>query len=62
MLEIIIDVLIWTGCIGVQKPPAVMYISDCGFKRPYIRSLLEDSDAKIIAFHPTLAAIISSPK
>ena len=62
MVEIIIDVLIWTGCIGVQKPPAVMYISDCGFKRPYIRSLLEDSDAKIIVFHPTLAAIISSPK
>ena len=62
MVETIIDVLIWTGCIGVQGSTGVTYISDCGFKRPYIRALLKDPDAKIIVFHPTLAAIISSPK
>lgn len=61
-IEAVIDVLIWTGCIDVQGPRGVTYISDCGFKRPFIRSLLSDSDAKIIVFHPTLASIISSPK
>ena len=61
-IEAVIDVLIWTGCIGVQGPTGVTYISDCGFKRPFIRSLLRDSDAKIIVFHPTLASIISNPK
>ena len=61
-VESVIDVLIWTGCIGVRGTEGVTYISDCGFKRPFIRSLLKDSDAKIIEFHPTLASIISSPK
>ena len=60
-IDAVIDVLIWTGCIGVQGPTGVTYISDCGFKRPFIHSLLRDSDAKVIVFHPTLASIISSP-
>ena len=62
VVEAVIDVLIWTGCIGVQTSAGVTYISDCGFKRPYIRALLREADAKIIRFHPTLAAIISSPR
>ena len=61
MVERIIDVLIWTGCIGVQGSTGVTYISDCEFKRPYIRALLKDPEVKIIVFHPTLAAIIASP-
>ena len=61
MVDRIIDVLIWTGCIGVQGSTGVTYISDCGFKRPYIRALLNDSEEKTIVFHPSLAAIISSP-
>ena len=62
MVETIIDVLIWTGCIGVQGDDVVTYISDCGFKRPFIRSLLRDSDKEIVVFHPTLASIIRSPR
>ena len=61
IVESVIDVLIWTGCIGVRGTGGVTYISDCGFKRPYILSLLKDPDAKIIVFHPTLASIISNP-
>lgn len=57
-IDTIIDVLIWTGCIGIQRKDRVMYISDCGFKRPYMRSLLHDPNAEIIVFHPTLGAII----
>ena len=61
-IEAAIDVLIWTGCIGALGPNGIVYISDCGFKRPFIRALLRDPDSKSIVFHPTLASIISSPK
>ena len=62
MVETIIDVLIWTGCIGVQGSGGVTYISDCGFKRPFIRSLLRDDQQELVVFHPTLATIIGAPR
>jgi hypothetical protein len=34
VVESVIDVLIWTGCIGVLTGEGPFYISDCGFKRP----------------------------
>jgi hypothetical protein len=61
-VELAIDVLIWTGCIGVRSPTGVTYISDCGFKRPYMRALLTDPDAKSIVFHPTVASVIGAPR
>ena len=61
-VDTIIDVLIWTGCIGVEREDRVIYISDCGFKRPYIRALLHDPSDKTIVFHPTLASIIGPPR
>ena len=61
VVERIVDVLIWTGCIGVAAGAGVTYISDCGFKRPYMRALLSDVDANNVVFHPTIAAIVGSP-
>jgi hypothetical protein len=60
-IEAVIDVLIWTGCIGVHTPDRTFYISDCGFKRPYIRSLIQNDDERSIVFHPTLASIFANP-
>ena len=60
-VETIIDVLIWMGCIGVQREECVTFISDCGFKKPYMRALLQDSNTEIIVLHPTLGTIISGP-
>jgi hypothetical protein len=60
-IEAVVDVLIWTGCIGVRKPPRTFYISDCGFKRPFLRSLIKSDQETCIVFHPTLAAIFGSP-
>ena len=60
-VETIIDVLIWMGCIGVQREESVTFISDCGFKKPYMRALLKDSNAEVIVLHPTLATIIAGP-
>ena len=61
VVDTVVDVLIWTGCIGVKNGGGVTYISDCGFRRAYIRSLLRDEDAEVIVFHPTLAAVIGGP-
>jgi hypothetical protein len=59
--EVVIDVLIWTGCLGVKNQNNVVYISDCGFKRPFIRALLADPDRKSIVFHPVLMSIMTAP-
>jgi hypothetical protein len=61
-VEAVIDVLIWTGCIGVRNPNRTYYISDCGFKRPFLRALITDDNARCIAFHPTLASIFATPE
>ncbi len=60
-IEAVIDVLIWTGCIGVRNPVRTYYISDCGFKRPYLRTLIRDVNEDCIVFHPTLASIFGTP-
>lgn len=62
LVELVIDILIWAGCIGVLTEPGAVYISDCGFKRPYIRALMMRNDkAQSIVFHPTLASIFATP-
>jgi hypothetical protein len=60
-VEVVIDVLIWTGCLGVRNQGSVVYISDCGFKRPFMRALLGDPDKRSIVFHPVLASIMAAP-
>lgn len=60
-VDAVIDVLIWMGCIGVQNARGkIVYISDCGFKRPFVRSLLNDPAAQVVMFHPTIASLLSS--
>ena len=60
-VETIVDVLIWMGCIGVQRGESAIFISDCGFKKPYMRALLKDPHAESIVLHATLATIIAKP-
>jgi hypothetical protein len=61
LVEPVIDILIWAGCIGVLTESGTVYISDCGFKRPYIRALMRNDEAQSIIFHPTLASIFATP-
>ena len=61
VIEFVIDVLIWTGCIGVLTGQGPLYISDCGFKRPFMRSLIQNEDERHVVFHPTLASIFATP-
>jgi hypothetical protein len=61
LIEPVIDILIWAGCLGVPTDSGIVYISDCGFKRPYIRALMRNNEAQEIVFHPTLASIFATP-
>jgi hypothetical protein len=58
-VDAVVDVLIWAGCLGVQGPKGPTYISDCGFRRPFIRSQMSDPARKNVLLHPTLSALIS---
>lgn len=61
LVEPVLDILIWAGCIGVLAESGAVYISDCGFKRPYMRALMMLNDeAQSIVFHPTLASIFAT--
>lgn len=51
----VIDILLWTGCIGVQEGEDITYISDCGFRRQFMTAKLKSGS--FIVFHPTLASI-----
>ena len=61
VMETVIDVLIWTGCIGVLTGNGPVYISDCGFKRQFMRSLMDNENDLYVIFHPTLASIFGAP-
>jgi hypothetical protein len=60
VIDSVVDVLIWTGCIGALTAGGPVYISDCGFKRPFLRSLMQ-GEGKYVVFHPTLASIFATP-
>jgi len=60
-VDIVIDVLIWMGCLGVRNQTGTTYISDCGFQRPYMRALLGDPENNPIVFHPVLTSITVMP-
>ncbi len=61
LVQAVVDVLIWTGCLGVRSQGTVFYISNCGFKRPFFRGLITDPDENCLLFHPTLATIFGAP-
>lgn len=54
-----IDVLIWTGCIGVKSSRGSTFISEAGFKRPFMKALMAREKGEAIVFHPTLAAVLA---
>jgi hypothetical protein len=52
LVQAVVDVLIWTGCLGVRSQGTVFYISDCGFKRPFFRGLITDPGEIACCFTP----------
>jgi hypothetical protein len=53
----LIDVMIWSGCLGVRSNSGDKYIFNSGYKRQYLSSLIRADDAPLV-IHPTLRAAI----
>lgn len=59
LVEPTIDVLIWTGCIGVRSARGDTFISEAGFKRQFMRALMARESGDCIIFHPTIATVLA---
>jgi hypothetical protein len=57
-IERLVDVMIWSGCLGVRTPSGDKYIFNTGYKRQYISSLIKKDDVELV-IHPTLIAAVS---
>jgi hypothetical protein len=52
----LIDVLLWSGAIGIIDNGSPKYIFDCGYRRQYLGSIVRRSGETQIVLHPTLCA------
>jgi hypothetical protein len=58
-IEKLLDVMLWNGSLGVVEGNSPKYIFDCGYKRPYLRALVNADENVGLSLHPTLVAAIS---
>jgi hypothetical protein len=56
LVEKFIEVLIWSGALGIVRDQKVVYIFDCGYSRQYMSSLIESNGGLSLSLHPTLMA------
>ncbi|MCP8940543.1 hypothetical protein NK718_18615 [Alsobacter sp. SYSU M60028] len=57
MIERLLDVMLWNGSIGVVSGGAPKYIFDCGYKRPYLASIIKADPTVGLRLHPTLKSV-----
>lgn len=55
-LQKLLDVLLWSGALGVMEKDNAKYIYDTGYKRQYLASLIRNNPDLQIVIHPTLCA------
>jgi hypothetical protein len=58
LIEKFIEVLIWSGALGVIREAKPIYIFDCGYRRQYMSSLIEGDGNVRLTLHPTLQATL----
>ena len=55
VVEKVIDVLLWSGAIGIAAGNTPTFIFDCGFKLQALRSLMDRNPDAEVSLHPTLS-------
>lgn len=62
LTERVIDVLLWSGCIGIDPGTGggIKFIFDCGYQRAFLRTLMERNPDSEIRLHPTLSALLAT--
>lgn len=54
----LLDIMIWSGSIGVIEGGAARYIFDTGYKRQYLSVKIKANPQIELVLHPTLMAAI----
>ena len=60
VVERVIDVLLWSGAIGVAPDKDPTFIYDCGYKLQFLRSLIDCNPHAEVCLHPTLRNLFAS--
>ena len=55
VVERVIDVLLWSGAIGIAADKAPVFIYNCGYKLQAVRSLMDRNPNAEVFLHPTLS-------
>lgn len=59
VVERVIDVLLWSGAIGIAVDRAPTFIYNCGYKLQALRSLMDRNPHAEVCLHPTLGRLFS---
>lgn len=58
-VEKLLDVMTWSGALGVVEDGGIKYIFDYGYKRPFMAALLAGDPEAHLQLHPTLIAALN---
>lgn len=56
----VIDVLLWSGAIGIAPKANATFIYDCGYKLQFLRSLIDCNPDAEVCLHPTLRNLFAA--
>jgi hypothetical protein len=58
----VIDVLLWSGAVGVSSGGPPVFIYDCGYKLQFLKSMIASGAGIEFCLHETLASCLSKAK
>ena len=56
----VIDVLLWSGAIGISNGKSTTFIFDCGYKLAFMHSIISNSSEVEFCLHETLARCLTN--
>lgn len=57
LTERVIDVLLWSGCIGIDAGKGPTFIFDCGYQLSFLRATIDRNPDAEVRLHPTLSSL-----
>lgn len=57
LTERVIDVLLWSGCIGIDSGKGPVFIFSCGYHLSFLRASIDRNPHSEVKLHPTLSSL-----